>query len=511
MSTDASSPLLQKWITAGVAIAGFAVFVAAVAGFRSVSRPDAVDLGISAWLERPATESRLKPIVDGLLKQSGLGSAMAQAVAPAWLKAADSPKIWEAMNGAAEVLVDTESKARLTAVWADTLRRDAAYAAGLRELRAYRTSPDSKATVIETISQEYARALVAAEASWLASELPAPVIDGLLLKNSLDIQAVKATKTQAARTRAERLDEFARGIRTAALNGIQPTTVDAALRRAIGADLDLWSAQEAVVKAIDGDFSARWMWTLTAAIFLTLAVSAIAGSAWRTWQLSAPGARAWPIVCYLVAVSAGLAYGLTMRARLPDFLARPVNSFASLYGIHFDTTMLLINTITATAVTTLFVTAWTSFLITSRDDQSDEHLETRLATLRWTFHTATIVLVAAVLHLFAFLQWPSAFLPEASAAVVQSGAKVAALALGAVFSTILLLIYLPASSVLIGEARARKEANASDTDRVARLDRMLEQNGFSGPQTQQVLRFVQLFAPLLIAPLGEQIVTFLGP
>jgi hypothetical protein len=39
---------------------------------------------------------------------------------------------------------------------------------------------------------------------------------------------------------------------------------------------------------------------------------------------------------------------------------------------------------------------------------------------------------------------------------------------------------------------------------------MLEEHGFDAAPTQQIVRFAQLFAPLLIAPLGAEIVSLLG-
>jgi hypothetical protein len=132
------------------------------------------------------------------------------------------------------------------------------------------------------------------------------------------------------------------------------------------------------------------------------------------------------------------------------------------------------------------------------------------------------VLVAGVLESYALFQWPSAFLPEAGAALVQNGAKTSAMALGAVFSTLLLLIYVPGAKVLLEEADARKreaEAAASEAsradpagqktdhtekpeERIQKIDEMLKLHGFDGTVTQHITRFAQLLAPLLIAPMA---------
>lgn len=102
------------------------------------------------------------------------------------------------------------------------------------------------------------------------------------------------------------------------------------------------------------------------------------------------------------------------------------------------------------------------------------------------------------------------FLTAAASALVQSGAhgRVAG-AWGGVFDPA--APHLRAGIVCPGERGAgATEADAANEARVRRIDVMLERNGFAGPPMQQVLRFVQLFAPLLIAPLGGQIAAFLA-
>ena len=113
------------------------------------------------------------------------------------------------------------------------------------------------------------------------------------------------------------------------------------------------------------------------------------------------------------------------------------------------------------------------------------------------------------------LDEPSAFMGEAGAALVRNGALTASLAVGAVFTMLLMLIYVPGANVLVREADHRKreaakrlwragiEPDEADDNPIERIDAMLKQHGFDGPETQQFARFAQLFAPLLIAPLAE--------
>lgn len=161
----------------------------------------------------------------------------------------------------------------------------------------------------------------------------------------------------------------------------------------------------------------------------------------------------------------------------------------------------MITLATAVSVAALLVSSWGSFLVETTDDR---RLEAQLSTLRWSFLTGALVMVAGVLHLLAFLQWPSASMAEPAAATVKEGAQWSALTLGAAFSILLLLIYLPGARVLVEEARARKAG--AEPERAAAIDAMLVRLGFDQSATQQIVRFATAFAPLLIAPLGAGLI-----
>lgn len=508
---DEHMPLGDRWRTAAIALIGFGVFLGAILLLRTVSSPDASDLGITAWTERAATLERVRPIVDQLLNRWSLAASMAAAIDPAAVGKKEPSEVWAAMNDAAEFLVSDESKARLATRWSDELSgRKVAHTLHM-QIRRYRASVQPADVVIPAMSEEFQRTLGDAIPAWIAAEMPVAALQSFLSKNSLAVTPLKADvkKGIPVRTAAERLEDEAKKVRDAVVTALPTSIVRDDVQRAVALDLELASARESILFAVDRDFAARWMWVLAAAFLVTAATAAIAGSALRIWGL-AEGRRQWPIVGYLTAVAGGLIYGVMARGGLPAFLSTPVDDFARLYDLDFETPTLVVNIGAAMAVATLLVAGWTSFLIPSGEDEEDRHLAMRLATLRWSFHTATFLLVAGVLYVYAFLQWPSAFLTERAAALVESGARVTALAAGTIFSTLLLLIYLPASSVLIGEARARQTAAPADDPRIARIHKILEKTGFDGPPAQQILRFVQLFAPLLAAPLGGQIATFLG-
>jgi hypothetical protein len=98
--------------------------------------------------------------------------------------------------------------------------------------------------------------------------------------------------------------------------------------------------------------------------------------------------------------------------------------------------------------------------------------------------------------------------------MVEGGAQIAALAVGAVLSTLLLLLYVPGAVALREAARARKEAAKTLPDegkeKIAEIDAMITLHGFDTSTTKLVATFAQLLLPLIVTvPLGS-VVTLLG-
>jgi hypothetical protein len=528
---------LRRCTTAIGAVLLFLGFAIAVYWFRSVADVNAMDLGVSLWAGRSATEARLKVVAEAMLQEGPLtawlaGQPLANGLQPA---DDDPPQRWKGLAAVAEGLTAEEARARLTASW---VRRLASDEEACRELvrslmKQNGEGTVTRAAVAEQLATRYRQALGAVLVEWLEIELPVAEVETLLIANDLRLTSggTFSAAGEGKETGSGELGVFAAALHQGVTAFITRALASGRLVQAISDDLGHESAREAILEGVQRDYAGRWMWTLMAAIFLTAAVAAIVSGFFYMWNFYRPPddqartVREFAALArtrnrrehqllrwYVLVVSGCMLLGWMLPDPGPAFLAGPLDEFSRLYGLALRGATRILNVFAWGAIGALLFAAGTSFLTDTKDD---DHLNRQLGTLRFAFHTSTFVLVAAVLEMYALFQWPSAFMGEAGSALVRNGALTASLAVGAIFSMLLLLIYVPGANVLVREANHRKRDAANrlrragatpddaDDNPVERIDAMLKQHGFDGPVTQQIARFAQLFAPLLIAPLAE--------
>ena len=134
---------------------------------------------------------------------------------------------------------------------------------------------------------------------------------------------------------------------------------------------------------------------------------------------------------------------------------------------------------------------------------TQQTVEDRLEGVRTIFNIAAALLVAQSLQLAVLYTWPAATLehaqgttgPLGTAALLRAGLA------GAVFSVALMIVYMPAVSVL----RAVARENVGPT-----AETLLQQHGASDSGTQLFLRLLQGLAPLLAAVPMTGLLALLG-
>jgi hypothetical protein len=123
--------------------------------------------------------------------------------------------------------------------------------------------------------------------------------------------------------------------------------------------------------------------------------------------------------------------------------------------------------------------------------KNQNELDEQLAGLRSLFNTGTVLLLAGVLEVYALLRWPLAFVADdPSRTAMQSVAATYAAAVGAMFSIVLLVIYIPATIAIRRQALA-KGIPAKD------VSESLSKFGFGDLTSQQLARLSQALLPLL--------------
>ena len=493
----------RRIVTGGVALVVFFLFVASVIWLHGVADVDSPLLGMSTFAEKAATDDRLKRALDTALQQDSLAAALADdanVVMRISKKDDNFVNAWKGLEAIATALTADESKQLLARHWAARLFADRK---GIDELARIGIDAPIADGRGDALTASYMAALSADAGSWLSAVMPASRVEALLAEGYARSDVLPALVTRLH----ERTTHF---------------LIDGAARRqvhrAVSDDLDPLFAQATIAAAVQKDFSARLMWVISAALFLTFAVSAAAGAVPRLLALVEVRHRRGVLALLAVAVAIAAALGQRMLSSVgPAFLSRPVREIGLAHGIELERAVMLLNVLAAVAIVALLVTAWASFLITTRDST---HLDLQLATLRWVLHTATLVLVCGVFETYALVHWPAAIMADPAAGLVESGAQVASLGIGLALSTVLLLIYVPGAIALTEEARVRQAAAAAaaaaataradsaaaaaaDADKQKIAD-SLTRNGFDTSATKLVTTFAQLLLPLLItAPISS--------
>ena len=280
--------------------------------------------------------------------------------------------------------------------------------------------------------------------------------------------------------------------------------------------LDLATLPEAVarrvattvnVHTIDADAAApdarglvsRLAWGVTAIVFIGLWTAAILMVAWQLWTLPTGFAFGTLGVGVVLAVGVGWAtYHYTPGAETFALLGPILQRLE--HDAHTAILPLsrVFDAMTTSAIVLLLLaasaTTWKA---------TQQTVEDRLEGVRTIFNIAAALLVAQSLQLAVLYTWPAATLehaqsttgPLGTAALLRAGLA------GAVFSVALMIVYMPAVSVL----RAVARENVGPT-----AETLLQQHGASDSGTQLFLRLLQGLAPLLAAVPMTGLLALLG-
>jgi hypothetical protein len=483
----------------------FFLFAGTVVWLHRVAEVDAPTLGASAWADQGPTEDRIKRTLDAALNLESLAAKLAgepDVVARIGGKDESYVNEWKGLSAIAEALTADAPKQLLATLWTGHL---SSARIELQKLaRAGLAAASDEGTAMVTAVHE--RTLNAVIDSWLSIELSPSRVESLLADGSAKAVDIQGTNKKAAKapTSPSAISALVEAIRRTS-RGLLVARIRAELATVVSMDLDPLQAQSAIAGSVHKDFAARWMWVVSASLFLTLAVLAVAGAVPRLMSLVEKPQR---VALTAVFTGAGLVAALVGQRFVaeigPGFLSAPIRSLALNFGSGLPRTVTLLNALAAAAIAALLVTAWASFLIPTRDE---DHLDVQFRTLRWVLHTSTLVLIAGVFETYALIHWPTVMMAEPAANMVESGALTASVAVGVALSTLLLLIYVPGAIALTEEARRRQRADETRRDTI---EAIITRNGFDTSATKQIATFAQLLLPLIITAPLSQIVSLVG-
>lgn len=268
-------------------------------------------------------------------------------------------------------------------------------------------------------------------------------------------------------------------------------TLPDAIARQIAADVTIEAMSATELELVGNDLARRLAWATTAVLFCGLWVALMAIGFWQTSTLLS-GPRTAIVVAAILAAGGGVAY-LCWEAdagRL-EVLGPVLRELDAETGTGILGTSRVLNGLTGAALIAMIVTA---AAITHVNDRA--RLESQLEGLRLTFNAAAALLVAGALEVAALYGWAAGSVQQGSE-VLSKAALLSAGLVGAFFSAVLLVIYIPAASIL----RQRAERVSATT--------LLVEQGFSSSPFQLFARILQALAPLLAAVPFSALVTLL--
>ncbi|MDT7043524.1 hypothetical protein [Candidatus Nitronereus thalassa] len=166
--------------------------------------------------------------------------------------------------------------------------------------------------------------------------------------------------------------------------------------------------------------------------------------------------------------------------------------------------LLILNTF-AVIVPAIIILAASSALATPPDKSPStlDTLSTQMHQLRNTLNIGSIALVAGILHMHAWLQWPASLFQDAS---FQSAASNTALAItvfwGTSFTLMLMATYGPAATTLSAQARHILQRDHHE-GRIHDPQAWLKDHDLSITLGEQLPQIGIMLAPVLAGPLGS--------
>lgn len=298
----------------------------------------------------------------------------------------------------------------------------------------------------------------------------------------------KANNTKDARAEGSAADPVEMGIARV----LSAQRLEAALKRGLTADLRPRIMGNGVA-GWSKDVAGRLTWATMAFIFCAAFVFVMTAAFGQLRHVEEGSAGLWQrngflvaavlaVVVVLVPVALG-AIGVNTGP-----LEEALTFFATRYGLHVGVAINVSNVLAVIGAVFLIVGSVATFMVEVR---TADEVKVQLSGLRMLFNAGAIFLLAGTLEVNALLRWPAVFYPDATAQSLIAAANWMATAVGAVFTIVLLAVYLPSVTILHEQVRWLPAAEKADAENV------FTAMGFGDGGIQQVSRLLQALAPLL--------------
>lgn len=208
---------------------------------------------------------------------------------------------------------------------------------------------------------------------------------------------------------------------------------------------------------------------------------------------------------------ASLAYSSATRNALfkliyhfPFSTLQATGIYSQAFLSHVDSLLTLTNML-AVIVPSIVLLAFASTLAPSPIQNGDSltYLTTQMRHLKGVLNAGSALLVGGILHMSAWLRWPTGLLSDPTEQAALSGALLSiTIFWGATFTLMLISTYGPAVSYLSRKARNFAE-QAQQAGTIQDTQRWLDDNHFSVTLGEQLPQISAILGPVLAGPIGS--------
>ena len=185
---------------------------------------------------------------------------------------------------------------------------------------------------------------------------------------------------------------------------------------------------------------------------------------------------------------------------------------------YYSSSQLIAINILVSGINVLAAIVSTLALITGCCIMSDQNrktnlqlLLTKMQQLKKFIGIISIMLVAGVLHMIAWLYWPTALIADNSTSKhVVEFSEAIGLYWGATFSLLIATFYIPAAWSINKRAEELIRAHPEQTKGME-MQEWMQKHSMSLAPLQQVPQLLAILAPLLVGPLGASLSKLSGP
>jgi hypothetical protein len=142
---------------------------------------------------------------------------------------------------------------------------------------------------------------------------------------------------------------------------------------------------------------------------------------------------------------------------------------------------------------------------TNASSSEVEDLKSQMRELKTLVGMGSTLMVAGVLHMVVWLQWPAALVQDVRmSGAISNFSQAMGLYWGATFSLVIAAFYLPAARGIHRRAEASYRTE-TDEPNESGLQEWLKRNGLALAPAQQMPPLLAMFAPLLAEPIGSML------